>query len=127
GQVLAQVDRPLGGLAGVGLGGHLTGQAGVQAGGQGAGLDGVAEAGDELVGGALGAEVDVGQDLQLHRLTVPAGAEVLDPLHVGYLRQAGGQPSDGGHVRGGDCAAAGDDDGDRCLVQALERGGQPGG
>lgn len=71
GQVLAQVDRSLGGLAGVGLGGHLTGQVGVQ----GAGLDGVAEARDEMVGGALGAEVDVGEDLQLNRLTVSAGGE----------------------------------------------------
>jgi hypothetical protein len=100
----------------------------VQAAGQCAGPDGVAQAGDEALGGAIAAKVDAGQDLQLRRLAVPAPAEVLDLLHAADLRQAGGQAVDGGRIRGGERAAvAGDDDGDRCLVHALERGGQPGG
>jgi hypothetical protein len=129
GQVQAQADRCLVGLAGISLGGHRAGQVGAQVAGQRAGRDGRAQARDQVLFGAGGSEVEaVGQHLQLHRLTVGAVAEVLDLLHVGDLGQAGSQPPDGGDVRGGDrAAAAGDDDQDRCLVRVLERGGQPGG
>src|SRR5215831_2108080 len=81
----------------------------VQAAGQRAGPDGVTQAGDQMLGGAIAAKVDAGQDLQLRRLTIAADAEVLDLPHVGYLRQAAGQPADGGHVRRGEPAAAADD------------------
>ncbi len=84
GQVLAEVARSRGTLAGVDLRGHLTGQVRVQITWQGAGLDGVAQAVSELLSGAVGADVHAGQDLKLHGLTVAADAEVLDPLHAGH-------------------------------------------
>lgn len=83
GQVLAQVARLLGGLAGVGLGGQRAGQVGAQITGQCAGSDGVPEAGREVLGGALGVEVDVGQDPGARYLPGGGRADETD-LHSPY-------------------------------------------
>jgi len=58
---------------------------GVQVVGQRAGRDGLAQARDQVLSGAWAGEVEAGQYLQPHRLTVGAVAEVLDLLHVGDL------------------------------------------
>src|SRR5262249_18038738 len=124
----AQLGQALALLAGIGRGGRRAGQVGVQVRGQRAGLDSLAQARDQVRSRVLVGQVDARQDFQLHGLTVGTVAEVLDLLHVGGLRQVGGQPPDGGEVRGGDrSAVAGDDDQDRRLLRSLERGSQPGG
>ncbi len=127
-QVLAEVARPMRGLARIDLRGHRTGHVGVQVAGQGGGLNCPAETGDKLPRGALGVEVDTGLDLQLARRPIATDSQVPDLPHVGDPGEPGPERFYGGQVGGGERAVApGDNDRHRGLARPLERCGEPGG